>query len=80
MTNTDPTKNEKYVNPCAREWCRVRLLSMIEERKNLRNRENIHCRLWNKYFVTVKEINICIYNGQPDRDDDSNIFVEITST
>ena len=74
MTNTDPTKNEKYVNPCAREWCRVRLLSMIEERKNLRNRENIHCRLWNKYFVTVKEINIC--NGQPD----SNIFVEIIST
>jgi hypothetical protein len=48
----------------------VKVLAVIEERKNLRKKLKIHCHLRYGYFI----------NGQPDCDDDRIIFVAMTST
>ena len=43
---------------------------MIEDIKNIRKRENIHCLLSNEYLC----------NGQPSRDDYRIIVVAVTAT
>ena len=63
MSNTDPTKNRGFLllirHPSCYSYTQsgpVKVMVMIEERKNLRKKSKIHCQFRYGYFISVNQI------------------------